>query len=83
MPMTLLSLLNHSMECVRRLLTWKEAMEEKGPSKCRKDKIMIPAEFRRVSISYLCHWSGQHLLQHLQALGAQEMLLAQAFGKGH
>ena len=25
-------------ECVRRLLTWKEAMEEKGPSKCRKDE---------------------------------------------
>ena len=24
-------------ECVRRLLTWKEAMEEKGLSKCRKD----------------------------------------------
>ena len=29
MPMTLLSLLNHSRN-VRRLLTWKEAMEEKG-----------------------------------------------------
>ena len=25
-------------ECVGRLLTWKEAMEEKGLSKCRKDK---------------------------------------------
>ena len=25
-------------ECVRRLLTWKEAMEKKGLSKCRKDK---------------------------------------------
>ena len=24
-------------ECVKRLLTWKEAMEEKGLSKCRKD----------------------------------------------
>ena len=25
-------------ECVRRLLIWKEAMEEKGLSKCRKDE---------------------------------------------
>ena len=25
-------------ECVRRLLIWKEAMDEKGESKCRKDK---------------------------------------------
>ena len=25
-------------ECVRRLLTWKEAMEEKGLSKCRKER---------------------------------------------
>ena len=25
-------------ECVRRLLTWKEAMEKKGQSKRRKDK---------------------------------------------
>ena len=25
-------------ECVRRFLSWKEAMEEKGLSKCRKDK---------------------------------------------
>ena len=25
-------------ECVRRLLTWKETMEEKGQSKCRRDK---------------------------------------------
>ena len=43
-------------ECVRRLLTWKEAMEEKGQSKCRKDKDHDlwygsgpPAVFRRVS----------------------------------
>ena len=40
-------------ECVRRLLTWKEAMEKKGQSKCRKDKnhdlryeTGPPAEFR-------------------------------------
>ena len=25
-------------KCVRRLLTWREAMEEKGLSKCRKDE---------------------------------------------
>ena len=25
-------------ECVKRLLTWKEAMEKKGQSKCRKDE---------------------------------------------
>ena len=43
-------------ECVRRLLTWKEAMEEKGQSKCRKAEDHDlwygpgpPAEFRRVS----------------------------------
>ena len=44
-------------ECVRGLLTWKEAMEEKGQSKCRK------AEFRPVSICCLSLWSGQQ--QHL------------------
>ena len=34
-----------------------------------------PAEFRPVSMRCLSHWSGrqQHLLQQLQALGAQEM----------
>ena len=78
-------------ECVRRLLTWKAAMEEKGLSKCRKDKDHdlwnrpgLPAEFRRVSIRSLSHWSGQqqHLLKQLQALGAQEMQRAQALGKG-
>ena len=74
-------------ECVRRLLTWKEAME----SKCRKDKDHDlwyrpgpPADFRRVSMRRLLHWSGQqqHLLQWLQALGAQEMQWAQALEKG-
>ena len=36
-------------------------------------------------MSGLLHWSlqQQHLLQQLQALGAQEMQLAQAFGEGH
>ena len=78
-------------ECVRRLLTWKEAMEEKGLSKCRKDKNHdlwyrpgLPAEFRRDSMHSLSHWSGQqqHLLKQLQPLGAQEMQRAQTLGKG-
>ena len=52
--------------CVRRLLTWKEAMEEKGLRKYRKDKDHDlchrpgpPAEFRRVSMRSLSHWGGQ------------------------
>ena len=42
------------------------------------------AEFRRVSMCHLSHWSGeqQHLLQWLQVLGAQEMQWAQALDKG-
>ena len=70
-------------KCVRRLLTWKEAMEKKGLRvNTGKDKnhdlrygTGPPAEFRRVSMHCLSHWSGQqqHLLQWLQALGAQEM----------
>ena len=77
-------------ECVWKLLTWKEAMEKKGQSKCSKDKdhdlrygTGPPAEFRRVSMRRLSHWSGQqqHLLQWLQALGAQEMQWAQALEK--
>ena len=66
-------------------------MEKKGQSKCRKDKDHDlrywpgpPAEFRRVFMHRLSHWSGQqqHLLQWLQALGAQEMQWAQALNKG-
>ena len=65
--------------------------EERTESKCRKDKdhdlrygIGPPAEFRRVSMRCLSHWSWsqQHLLQWLQALGAQEMQWAQALEKG-
>ena len=43
-----------------------------------------PAEFRRVSMHCLLHWSGQqqHLLQQLQSLGTQEMQWAQALDKG-
>ena len=68
-------------ECDGRLLTWKEAMEEKGLSKCRKYKDHDlwyrpgpPAEFRRVSMCSLLHWNGQqhYLLKQLQALGAQD-----------
>ena len=77
-------------ECVRRLFTWKEAMEKKGP-RVRKDEDHDlrygpgpPAEFRRVSMRRLSHWSGQqqHLLQRLRALGAQGMQWAQALDKG-
>ena len=78
-------------ECVRRLLTWKVAMEKKGLRvNAGKTKIMIwgtgldllqsSGEF----MHRLAHWSGQqqHLLQWLQALGAQEMQWAQAREKG-
>ena len=64
-------------ECVRRLLTWKAAMEKKGLSvNAVKTKIMICGTglgLLRVSMRCLSHWSGQqqHLLQWLQALGAQ------------
>ena len=60
-------------------------------SKCRKDEDHDmqygpgpPAEFRRISMRRLSHWSGQqqHLLQRLQALGAQEMQWAQGLDKG-
>ena len=77
---------------------WQEALdlersngEEMTESKCRKDKdhdlrygTGPPAGFRRVSMRCLSHWSGQqqHLLQWLQALGAQEMQWAQVLEKG-
>ena len=60
-------------------------------SKCRKDEEhdlqygpWPPAEFRWASMRHLSHWSGQqqHLLQWLQALGAQEMQWAQVLDKG-
>ena len=65
--------------------------EERTESKCRKDKdhdlrygTGPPAEFRRVSMRCLLRWSGQqqHLLQWLQALGAQEMQWAQTLEAG-
>ena len=63
---------------------------ERTETECRKDKdhdlwygTGPPAEFWRVSMHRLSHWSGQqqYLLQRLQALGAQEMQWAQAFDK--
>ena len=60
-------------ECVRRLLTRSNG-GERAESKCRKDKdhdlwygAGSPAEFRRVPMCCLSHWSGQqqHLLQKL------------------
>ena len=64
--------------------------EERTESKCRKDKdhdlrygTGPPAEFRQVCMRRLSHWSGwqQHLLQWLQALGAQEMQWVQVLDK--
>ena len=61
-------------ECVRRLLTWKEAMEEKGLRvNAGKTKIMICGtglDLLQSSGKPMCclsHWSGQqqHLLQRL------------------
>ena len=72
-------------------MTWKEALEEKGQSKCRKDEDHDlwyrpgpPAELRQVLMRGLSHWSGEqhYLLQGLQGLGAQEMQWAQALDKG-
>ena len=67
-------------ECVRTLLTWKEAMEEKEMRiNAGKTKIMIcdtGLDLLQSSGEFPCslsHWSGQqqHLLQQIQALGAQ------------
>ena len=76
-------------ECVRRLLTWNEAMEKKGLRvNAGKMKIMICGtglDLLQHSGEFLCAvWSGQqqHLLQWLQALGAQEMQWAQGLDKG-
>ena len=64
---------------------------ERAESKCRKGQSHDlwyrsgpPAEFRWVPMCCLSHWSRQqqHLLQWLQALGAQEMQWAQASDRG-
>ena len=78
-------------ECIRRLLTERSNRGERTEIKCRKDEDHELwygpgplAEFRRVSMCCLSHWSGQrqHLLQRLQALGAQEMQWTQSLDKG-
>ena len=77
-------------ECVRRLLTWKEAMEEKGLRvNAGKTKIMICGtglDLMQSSGKFpcaICHTGGQHqhLLQKLQAQGAQEVQCVQALDK--
>ena len=84
---SMLMTLYHCWIARRRLLTWKEAMKKKGQRNCRKNKdhdlwygTGPPAEFRRVFMCCLLHWSGQ---QQLQALGAQEMQWAQALDERH
>ena len=76
--------------CQEALDLERNNAEERTESKCRKDKdhdlrygTGPPAEFRQVSMRCLSYWSGQqqHLLQWLQALGAQEMQWAQALEK--
>ena len=77
--------------CQKALDLERSNGKERTESKRRKDKDHDlrygpgpPAEFRRVSMRRLLHWSGQqkHLLQWLQVLGAQEMQWAQALDKG-
>ena len=74
-------------ECVRRLLIWKRSNGgEWTESKCRicgmgLDLLQSSGGF---PCAILSHWSGQqqHLLQWLQALGAQEIQWAQVIYKG-
>ena len=77
--------------CQKALDLERSNGKERTESKCGKfeDHDLLyrpgpPAEFRQVSMRRLSHWSGQqqHLLQRLQALGAQEMQWAQALDKG-
>ena len=78
-------------ECVRRLLTWKEAMVKKGLRvNAGKTKIMICGtglDLLQNSDEFPCIVRGTGvgsnsiLLQWLQALGAQEMQWAQALEK--
>ena len=76
MPMTLLSLLNCwrnvSGMCEEALDLERSNAGERTERKCRKEEDHDlwyepgpPAEFRRVSLGRLSHWSGQkqHLLQ--------------------
>ena len=91
MPITLLSSLNRSRNMSQEALDLERSNgKERTESKCRIDEDHDlqygpepPAEFRRVSMHRLSHWSGQQQhLQWLQALGAQEMQRAQGLDKG-
>ena len=65
-------------ECIRRLLTWKEAMEKKGLRvNAGKTKIMICGTGLDLLQSPVWDWTTCWL----QALGAQEMQWAQALEK--
>ena len=77
--------------CQEALELVKSNRGERTESKCSTDEDNDlwygpgpSAEFRRVSMRRLSHCRGQqqHLLQWLQALGAQEMQWAQALDKG-
>ena len=88
-----LVIITESQGMCQEVLNLERSNGGKGAaSKCRKDKDHDlwyrpgpSAEFRQVSMRHLLHWSGQqqHLLQWLQALGAQEMLWAEGLDKGH
>ena len=77
-------------ECVRRLLTWKEAIEKKGQSKCRKDKdhdlrfgTGPPAEFRRVSMRCLAlEWAATASSAMAASTGCTRNAVAQVLEKG-
>ena len=76
-------------ECVRRLLTWKEAIEKKGLRvNAGKTKIMIcgtgpPAEFRRVSMRCLAlEWAATASSAMAASTGCTRNAVAQALEKG-
>ena len=90
MPMILLSLLVARGMCQKALDLETSKRKERTEIKCRKDEEHDlrygpgpSAEFRQVSMRRLSHWSGQqqHLLQWVQALGAQDMQWAQVLDK--
>ena len=83
MPMTLLSSLKAQGMCQEALDLERSNVGERAESKCRKDKD-LGTGLDLLQSSGDFHWSGQqqHLLQWLQALGAQEMQWAQMLDKG-
>ena len=78
-------------ECVRRLLTWKEAMEEKGLSKCRKDKdhdlcvvqawtpCRVQANFH---VQSALEWAATSSSETATSTGCTRLQRVQALGKG-